>query len=398
VRTHFGAATATNAYDFNRDGTVNAVDETIARTNRRLFSTALPMIATPKVTLAVESDSPTIGLAGEVIHYRYIVENGGAAALSGVMVTGAGGIAGGTAPMRQAALTGDSDELLEPGEKWLYSSTATVTAAVLTAGTEVVRTATVDTDQTDVLKAVTGSTVAAATGDVFGGVTIRPIAHASFLLTFRGKAIYFDPDSPTAQYAGLPRADYIVITHNHGDHFDTSAIGAIANTNTTDAVPDTKFIVPQVVYNALPASVRPLATILDHLSSTTTPETATFLDDMMATLFSIQAVPAYNTNHPIGQGNGYVVTIDSKRIYVSGDTGAQPELRALGNIDIAFVAMNIPFTMTPAEAASLVGDMEPNVVYPYHYRNQDNTLGNSIAFKNLMSGNFDIEVRLRDWY
>jgi L-ascorbate metabolism protein UlaG (beta-lactamase superfamily) len=269
---------------------------------------------------------------------------------------------------------------------------------VLSAGTEVVRTATVDTDQTDLLKSVTGSTVAAATGDVFGGVTIRPIAHASFLMTFRGKTIYVDPDSPASQYTGLPRADYIVITHNHGDHFDTAAIGAIANTNSSDAIPDTKFIVPQAVYNALPVSVRPLATILDHLSGTVTPETATFLDDMMTTLFNIQAVPAYNANHPLGQGNGYIVTIDSKRIYISGDTGAQPELRALENIDIAFVCMNSPFTMTPSEAASLAGDMEPDVVYPYHYRNQDGTLGNSIEFKNLMSGNFEIEVRLRDWY
>ena len=96
---------------------------------------------------------------------------------------------------------------------------------------------------------------------------------------------------------------------------------------------------------------------------------------MMNLLFSVQAVPAYNSNHPFGQGNGYVVTIDEKRIYISGDTGAQPELRALEDIDIAFVCMNTPFTMTPADAASLVRDIEPLVVYPYHYRNQDGTTG-----------------------
>ena len=95
------------------------------------------------------------------------------------------------------------------------------------------------------------------------------------------------------------------------------------------------------------ATLRSFTTVIDHLAATAPPESASFLDEMMAALFSVQAVPAYNANHLLGAGNGYIVTIDEKRIYFSGDTGAQPELRAMVDVDIAFVAMNTPFTMTP---------------------------------------------------
>ena len=398
VRTGGGPAGVTSTVDFNRDGVVDPGDEGIARGNRRLFSIALQMIVTPALNVAVTSDSPTIGLAGEVVHYRYTVQNAGVVTLTGVNLAGSGGIVGSTAAARQVDLVGDGDNLLEVGETWLYTSTATVTQAVLNAGAEIVRTATAQSDQTAAQLAVTGSAIAATTGDVFGGLLVRPITHASFLMTYHGKTIYVDPDAPTSLYTGLPRADYILITHSHGDHFDTTAIGAIANMNTSDAIPDVKIVAPQAVYNSMTAAMRGFTTVIDHLAGTATPESASYLDDMMAMLFSVQAVPAYNSNHPIGEGNGYIVTIDQKRIYISGDTGPQPELRALENIDIAFVCMNTPYTMTATEAVSLVRDIDPVVVYPYHYRNSDNTVGNSIAFKNMMSTDFDIEVRLRKWY
>jgi L-ascorbate metabolism protein UlaG (beta-lactamase superfamily) len=141
-----------------------------------------------------------------------------------------------------------------------------------------------------------------------------------------------------------------------------------------------------------------MTTVLDYSATSAPPDNIDVLDELEELLFNVQAVPAYNANHSFGGGNGYVVTIDGKRIYISGDTGAQPELRALENIDIAFVCMNQPFTMTPADAVSLVRDMQPRIVYPYHYRNSDGTLGNAITFKNLMSTDFSIEVRLRKWY
>jgi L-ascorbate metabolism protein UlaG (beta-lactamase superfamily) len=137
-----------------------------------------------------------------------------------------------------------------------------------------------------------------------------------------------------------------------------------------------------------------MTTVLDYNAASMPPDNIDLLDELEELLFNVQAVPAYNANHPFGNGNGYIVTIDEKRIYISGDTGAQPELRALENIDIAFVCMNLPFTMSPADAASLVRDMKPRVVYPYHYSNSNN----AITFKNLMSTDFSIEVRLRKWY
>jgi L-ascorbate metabolism protein UlaG (beta-lactamase superfamily) len=398
VRSHAGAAAIDSAFDFNRDGTVDVADEQIARGNRRLFSNSLRLIDTPSLNLIVTSDSLTVGLAGEVVHYRYALANLGSGDLTGVGLTATGGFAGATAPARQADLDGDGDSVLEPGEIWLYTSMAAVSQAALNAGVEVVRTAVVQTDQTSAQTAIASSTVAALTGDVFDNVLIRPITHASVLLTYRGKAIYVDPDGPTTLYTGLPRADYILITHTHGDHFDTAAIAAIANMNPSDAIPDVRIVAPQAVFNAMNATMRSFTTVIDHLPATATPESASFLDEMMAALFSVQAVPAYNSNHPFGAGNGYILTIDEKRIYFSGDTGAQPELRELVDVDIAFIAMNTPFTMTPAEAVSLVRDFEPLVVYPYHYRNSDGTLGNAITFKNLMSTDFDIEVRLRKWY
>ena len=234
---------------------------------------------------------------------------------------------------------------------------------------------------------------------MLGELVIRPITHASFLMTYQGKTIYFDPDGPASLYAGLPRADYILITHDHGDHFDTAAIGAIANTNPSDAIPDVKIVAPQAVYNSMSATLQSLTTVIDYSAATTTPESVDLPRRHDGRCCSA-CRPCRRTT-PItrfGQGNGYVVTIDGKRIYISGDTGAQPELRALEDIDVAFVCMNTPFTMTPADAASLVRDMDPLVVYPYHYRNQDGTLGNAITFKNLMSTDFGIEVRLRKWY
>ncbi len=113
---------------------------------------------------------------------------------------------------------------------------------------------------------------------------------------------------------------------------------------------------------------------------------------------SVEAVPAYNANHPEGVGNGYVLTIGGRRIYFSGDTGDIPEMRALPDIDVAYVCMNVPFTMTVAQASSAVRAFRPAVVYPYHFRNQDNTRANTNLFKTQIGTDLGIEVRLRTWY
>ena len=109
-------------------------------------------------------------------------------------------------------------------------------------------------------------------------------------------------------------------------------------------------------------------------------------------------MPAYNANHPKGSGNGYLVTLGGKRLYVSGDTGDIAEMRALADIDVAFVCMNVPYTMTVAQAVSAVREFQPRIVYPYHYRNQGNALSDVDSFKRQVGTDLGIEVRLRKWY
>ena len=113
---------------------------------------------------------------------------------------------------------------------------------------------------------------------------------------------------------------------------------------------------------------------------------------------TIEAVPAYNGNHPRGTGNGYVLTIGGNRIYMTGDTGDIPEMHTLPDIDVAFVCVNVPFTMTVSDATNAVRAFRPGVVYPYHYRNQDGTLNNANSFKQRFGTDLGIEVRLRKWY
>jgi len=115
----------------------------------------------------------------------------------------------------------------------------------------------------------------------------------------------------------------------------------------------------------------------------------------------IEAVPAYNltsANHVKGVGNGYVLTIGGRRLYLSGDSEDIPEMRALPGIDVAFVCMNVPFTMPVDKAASAARAFRPRVLYPYHYRNQDSSYANLNALKQQVGTDLGIEVRLRKWY
>lgn len=112
----------------------------------------------------------------------------------------------------------------------------------------------------------------------------------------------------------------------------------------------------------------------------------------------VTAVPAYNSYHPYGSGNGYVLTIGDRRIYISGDTGDVPEIRGLTNIDVAFVCMNQPYTMTVSQATNVVRAIRPKVVYPYHYRDAAGTTMNAAFFKQQLGLDLGIEVRLRKWY
>ena len=218
-----------------------------------------------------------------------------------------------------------------------------------------------------------------------GPLTIQPVKHATLVFTWGGKTIYADPDGGTAAFEGLAEPDLILITDIHGDHFNVETLNAI---NTTHAT----LIVPQAVADKLPDNLKSKAVVLANGKS---------IDQLNA---SIKAIPMYNlpespdAKHTKGRGNGYVITFGNKTVYISGDTAGIPEMRALKNIDIAFVCMNLPYTMDVPEAASAVLDFKPRIVYPYHYRGQ-NGLSDTEAFKKAVNDkDKNIEVRLRNWY
>lgn len=209
-----------------------------------------------------------------------------------------------------------------------------------------------------------------------GEVTITPVKHGTVLLNVAGKNWYVDPWSQ-ADLSSLPKADVILITDVHGDHMDPEAIAAVRQ-------PSTVIVAPQAVAQTVTD-----AQVLSNGESKTVAGV------------NVEAVPMYNIErgpapgklfHEKGRGNGYVLHVGGKRIYFSGDTEAVPEMRALKGIDVAFVCMNLPYTMPPDEAAAGVKELQPEVVYPYHYRGSD--LG---VFEAALQGE-PIEVRLREWY
>lgn len=212
-----------------------------------------------------------------------------------------------------------------------------------------------------------------------GEVIFHPINHATLVMSWNGKTIYNDPVGAATIYQGLPRADLILISHGHGDHFSSTTLNVVTNANTV-------IIAPQAVYNSMTTALGSLTLVM------TNGATKNVLG------LGIEAVPAYNANHPKGVGNGYVLTIGGRRIYLSGDTEDIPEMSALQDIDVAFVCMNVPFTMPGDKASSAIREFRPQIVYPYHYRNQDASYPNFNTFKQQVGTDLGIEVRLRKWY
>ncbi len=215
-------------------------------------------------------------------------------------------------------------------------------------------------------------------------VAVTSIAHASLMLTFGTAVVYADP-TDASLFADKPAADIILVTHEHGDHFSTSTLLALVGTSTT-------LIVPQSVADKLPQALKARATILKNGEGTTTND------------IRIEAVPAYNLRsealqfHPKGRDNGYVLEGSGKRVYIAGDTEGTPEMRALQNIDIAFVPMNLPYTMDVDAAADAVLAFKPKQVYPYHFRGQDG-LSDIVRFQQLVNtGDPTIEVKMGNWY
>jgi L-ascorbate metabolism protein UlaG (beta-lactamase superfamily) len=209
-----------------------------------------------------------------------------------------------------------------------------------------------------------------------GPLQLTPIQHASLMIKAGGKILYVDPAQ--GRYDGLPQADYILITDIHSDHMDPAIVDKLRK-------PATAILAPK----AVAASVKGCTVISNG-------ETRTLGD------FKVEAIPMYNLKpapdgtvyHEKGRGNGYVLTYGGKRFYISGDTEGIPEMKALKNIDVALVCMNLPYTMSPEAAAEAVRAFRPAIVYPYHYH------GGGVDpqdFVRALAGS-GIEVRLRNWY
>ena len=207
---------------------------------------------------------------------------------------------------------------------------------------------------------------------------VHPINHATFAMGWNGKTIFVDPVGGGDRFAGLPAPDLILVTDIHGDHLDVETLQAVAGAGT-------RIVAPAEVAAKLPAGLAGNTTVLAN------GDTGSMLG------FSIEAVPMYNLTedrlkyHARGRGNGYVLALDGVRVYVSGDTEDIPEMRALEDIDVAFVCFNLPYTMTEEQAASAVREFAPDIVYPYHFRGSDVD-----EFARLVG---DVsEVRVLDWY
>jgi L-ascorbate metabolism protein UlaG (beta-lactamase superfamily) len=209
---------------------------------------------------------------------------------------------------------------------------------------------------------------------------ITPLYHATMMIQCGDIVIYTDPVKD-ARYDGLPKATLVLITDIHFDHLDPAGLERVRT-------PETKVVVPRAVADKLPPQTPNLVVLANGASETVGG-------------FRVEAVPMYNLKrgpkpgalfHDKGRGNGYVLTIGDKRLYFSGDTECIPEMKALKDIDVAFVCMNLPYTMPPAEAAECIDAFRPKVVYPYHYRESDlGELGKALTAK-------DVEVRVREWY
>ncbi|ADO67869.1 MBL fold metallo-hydrolase [Stigmatella aurantiaca] len=223
---------------------------------------------------------------------------------------------------------------------------------------------------------ISGDAVSTSRGDLI----IHPVNHATFVMYWAGKTLYVDPVGEASLYQDLPAPDVIFVTDIHGDHLSAATLTALVR-------PETVIVAPQAVRDALPASLQGSVQVIANGAKQTVAE------------IPIEALPMYNLTaerlqfHEKGRGNGYVLTFGQTRVYIAGDTEDIPEMRALRDIGVAFIPMNLPYTMTVAQAADAVREFKPKVVYPYHFRGSD-----LAEFTRLVGTDVGVEVRVRNWY
>lgn len=199
--------------------------------------------------------------------------------------------------------------------------------------------------------------------DVFktkSGKTLKfhALAHSSIRIEYEGQEIQIDPvmkmGNKTIDYAAMPKADYLFVTHEHGDHFDKEAIKTLSDAET------------QLIMNGRCVEMYGAGKAMKNGEKVE-----------LAKDFTVEAVPAYNITegrtqfHPQGRDNGYILTIDGMRIYIAGDTEDIPEMECIKNIDIAFLPCNQPYTMTTEQVVKVAKTIQPKVLFPYHYGQTD---------------------------
>jgi L-ascorbate metabolism protein UlaG (beta-lactamase superfamily) len=218
-----------------------------------------------------------------------------------------------------------------------------------------------------------------------GNLKIDPIRHASLVLEWNHLTIYVDPVGDPELYKKFPAPDFVLITHAHGDHLSNTTLKGIKAT-------EAQFIVSEDVAKHLDSLFKGHTHILNNGES------------IKIGGLAVDCVPAYNypitenAFHPKGVGNGYILNLADLRIYISGDTGNIPEMKEIKGVDIAFLCMNLPYTMNVEDAAKACLAIQPKVIYPYHFKGKPgfSDLG---KFKDLVKkGNPKIEVRILDWY
>ncbi len=216
---------------------------------------------------------------------------------------------------------------------------------------------------------------------------VTPIMHATMVLDWDGTIIYVDPVGGKQAFEGQPEPDLILVTDIHGDHLDVKTLEAVS-------VDKSKLIVPQAVADKLPGEFDAQVDVLNNG------------DHKERFGFDLEAIPMYNLReealkfHEKGRGNGYVIEKEGERVYISGDTEDIPEMKALENIDVAFVCMNLPYTMTEIQAGRAVVAFKPKTVYPYHYRGATG-FSNVESFKAVIENSNarkDIKVIALNWY
>lgn len=217
------------------------------------------------------------------------------------------------------------------------------------------------------------------------GIEITPISHATMILKIGNQVIYTDPLGGTDAFKGQPIPDIILLTDIHPDHLDAETLRSISK---EDAI----IVVPQAVKDELPDGMPGIVVVMANGEKN------------IQKGIEIEAIPMYNvpeapdSRHTKGRGNGYVISFEAKRVYIAGDTSATPEMKALRDIDIAFIPMNLPYTMGVEEAAEGVVAFKPKIVHPYHYRTPTG-LSDINKFKELVNAKDpNIQVDLLNFY